>query len=617
MTMLLDQAPELTQGPLAYDTPWTDDAPYQFRTLAGLSFGNPVQLVEVVQSMLTDGSLVKVTGHDNREVTFRLMVSAHDGESMSLAEAALRAQERAERPSPLVWQPPMVDAWPAVYDVVSMKVENDHAGDWDIDERYRHHRFYLVTMTCLPWVRDLEPTVIPALPVPTNPGTPATYTTIDTASDSTGWAVARCHSHHYTSASMSTGSTSGNTYIRGTGTLEYTSGLGWMGLRVAGSSFSMSGDPYLTVDAAGNVAPEGGVRISYREGSSVEWITVTAIAEQPGSDPAWTRYFFEVPDTFTALRVEGWWSGTASPSVRTLSVYEIGRTDRIEINGSNGFQIARTATVGGSAPTQAAIQFDATPDPLVGSTAVIYTGLSPAVPLRNHLTSSATVTVDAAKISGAYNDLSSAMVYRIPVSQFSQSTYSLLARLSSTGTFAVNWSAKVVASDGSAIPGSELVVSGTALLTNSTSEPWRIHDLGAIPMTVVGIEGTTTHKVEVSISMTSGGASVLLDEAWLFDTDDDRGAVTIVHEPSAFQLTTIEVRSPELDAPRPAVVGTWVTHGTQDITRLSSMGTHMFKPGLLHVFTATDLAKYASCTLTYYRRHHTHPGPDLVVEAAA
>lgn len=609
-----EQPYELTQGDIVYDGPISPDTPYTFHTLApGSDLGNPVPVVEEVRSMLTDGSLAVVSSHANRTITFRLMIEAFDGLALAEAEAVLMAEKMADRPSRLIYTPMASDAWPAAFDVVHMNIERDYEDDlWDLDERMHARRFYRVTWECLPWASDVDPTVIPALPVPTNPGVPATYTTIDTASTSTGWAVTRCHAEHYTSASMSTGSTSGNTYIRGTGTLEYTSGLGWMGLRVAGSSFSMSGDPYLTVDAATNVVADGGVRISY-QASTPTWVTVTAIASEALSAD-WTRHYFEVPDTFTALRVEGWWSGVASPSVRTLDVYEIGRTDRVEINGSNGFQIARTATVGGSAPTQAALTFDATPDPLLGSTALIYTGQSPAIPLRNHRTSSATVTVDATKISGAYNDLSSAMVVRVPVSQFSQSTYSLLARLSSTDTITVNWSAKVVASDGSAIPGSELVVSGSALLTNTTADAWKIHDLAAIQMPVVAIEGTTTHKVEVSISMTSGGASVLIDEGWLLDTD--QGAVTVVHEPSAFQLTTVEVRSPELDSPRPAVVGTWVTHGTQDISRLASPGTHLFEPGLLHVFTATDLAKYASCTLTYYRRHHTHPGPDRAVEAA-
>lgn len=615
--MTLDQPHELTQGSLVYDSDLDPDVPWAFTTLAEDStFGNPVPLVEEVRSMLTDGSLAVVTGHGNREVSFRLQVAAADGQAMAQAEAALMAEKMAERPSPLVWTPPMVGAWPAVFDVVHMDIQRDHSAGWDIDERFRQHRFYTITLVCLPWARDPEATVIEALPRPTDPNLPATYQVIDACTSLTGWEV----TDNYGGWTGEAISLPGDGSIQASGTATASTSPRYLNLNRTGS-VTMGTTPYLTVDVVQShtLQPlDSPIAIAVTSGGqgtgNLPILAMQAI-EIAGVGPA-TRYIVEPPATFTKLFVSaGWVARPGGSTALYWRIYEVGRTDRIEVNGSSGFQIARTAEVGGTAPTQAALSFDAGPDPLIGSSALVYTGSSEVVPMRTLRTSSATVTVDTTMISGARNDLSAPMVFRVPVSRLSQATYTLLARLSFTGSKTVAWQARVMSSTGTSIPGSDLVVSGSSLITNSTTDPWRIHSLAAIQMPVIAVEGSTTHVVEVTLSMTSGGNTVTVDEGWLCDTD--AGAVTVLHEPSSYQLSSVELRSPQLDAPRSAVIGTWLTYGTQDISRLvDAFGAHLFKPGLLHVFTATDLAKYATCELTYYRRYHTHPGPDLPEDAA-
>lgn len=613
--MTFTQQHELTWGALFLDSIAEPDAPYRITTMSnGANFGKPMPLVEEVRSMLTDGSLSVTTGHDNRTITVTVCIEALDGESLALGEAALMAERSAEQVAPLVWTPPAGDAWAAVFDVVRVDMERDYDTDWDFIEVSQSVRYYTLTFECLPWARDLLPTVIEAIPAPEDPDVPAVYETISDVSGTSDWTPSICHPGHFTSLTEDSGTDTYGTYYRAYAYDNFTNSTGFI-VAIRSASTSLAGFPYLTVDVEMTSNPSAGQAAPYLRVSNATGIPLTAPVAQVALSATVRRYYFEgLPDTIANLRVSSWWSVKTTHATRRMKIYEIGRTDRIEIDGTSGFQVARTAVVGGSAPTQAALTFDAGTDPLLGSTALIYTGQSPVIPMRNVLDTSASVTPDAAMISGAQNDLSSPMVFLVPVARLSDSTYSLLARMNFLTTAVINWSARIVAEDGSDIPGSEVVVTGARAALNDTADPWMIHELGAMQLPVIAVEGESTHAIEVTITGPTGAGVVDVDEAWLCDTTN--GAVTVIHEPSAFQLTTIELRSPGLGAPRPAVIGTWVDHGTQNIQRLVTvLGTHLFKPGLLHVFTATDLAKYAGCTLTYFRRHHSHPGPDLPDEA--
>lgn len=610
--MTLEQPHELTWGDLVITSSATPLTAWRCEALADSGYGNPVPLVQAIRSMLTDGSLEVVTGYDNRELTVKIRLVADDGESLAMAEAAFMAEVLAQNPSPLLWTPPVINSWTAAFDIVRVTLKRGYERDWSHAERFNQKRFYELTMVALPWARDLETTVIEALPVPPDPDDPVVYDVIDACDDETGWTSQKCHTDHWGTVTIDNGTDGPGTYVRVYATNQYVSGTGYLAA-IRPGSVSLAGLPYLTVDVIASNNPNSPknralLRISV-VASGVPY-EATSIQVLPSGV---TRYFFEgLPDSFTGLQIRSWWNAAGPLSTRRTNIYEIGRTDRIEVDGTAGFQIARTAFVGGSAPTQAALTFSGGTDPLVASTALVYTGSSPAVSMRSLLdVTGHTITTDAAMISGGFNDLSVAMVFLVPVAQLSDSTYSLLARCNFTGSVSINWAAKIVDSTGADIPGSEVVASGTRLATNPTADPWFIHDLAAIQLPVIALEGSTSHAVEVTISMSSGGSGVDVDECWLFDTDN--GAVTVIQEPSDdFDLTAIEYRSPGLGAPRPAVFGTWDVYGDQDISRLvTSLGTHLFWPGPLHVFTATDGAKYAGCELEYYRRHHTHPGPDL------
>lgn len=615
------QPHELTWGTLVLSSEEETDLPYRFEALVGMAFGNPAPMVEVVRSYLDNGELAVRTGWGNREdVPVFVRISALDADGLAQGEAALAAEFMASEHSPLVWTPPTLGAWPMVFEVVTVTPERDWQVDagtsWDYREKYTTSRVYKFNFTTRPFTHAPEATIIPALPVPEEPDEPADYSVVDACGSTTGWAP------------LFMGSTwSGTSFAAASGALSIAGTIGTGSNNSVSESMirtgavSMAGTPYLTVDISasrnlgGVPAPPSDFWVAYDtvspiSGPSVVAHQVVATADLGGGR---TRFYFDAPATFGQVRIaRSVVQRTNAATSYSFSVSEVGRTDRLGIDGTNGFQVARTVLVEGTAPTAAAIRIDSGTDPLIGSTAMVYTGQSPVIPLRalcSNTGSLGDLDVDATKMSGATNDLSVAMVFRVPIAQLSDATYTVLARLDFLGAKTFAWQARLVAADGSTIPGSDLVLSGTVLLRNDTADPLRIHALAAPRLPVIVTEGETTDAVELTLSMPTDGASVRIDEGWLVNTTN--GAVTIVHEPSAFQLTAIELRSAQLGAPRPSVYGTWSGGRVQDITRLARLGTHRFEPGLLHIFTATDLAKYAPTELEYYRRYFLHPGPAL------
>ena len=617
MTLLYSQAHELTWGALALDAEVAPDLPFRIDTMAdGSTLGNPVPMVEIVESMLTDGSLSTVTSYGNREVTFRVRVAAPDGLALAQGESALTAEAMADRPAPLVWRPPSGDAWPCVFDVVTAKLDGDYSDGWDLDESMRACLYYTLTLECLPWTHPEETVIIPALPVPEDPEADQVIETVDDCESLAGWTGAvNPAASGWTDLSLT--QSSGAVRYSGmkmAGTNGYDT---YMSLTRTGAEVDMTTTPYLIVDLRLWSSPP---RISLRfNGDMSTPYTPVAIERHDVTLDRW-KVYFEAPESFTSVTIITFQPKT-SQHLRYLYAFDISRTDRLPAADSDGYQVARTAFVGGTAPTQAAVRFattlDGDPgvDQLMTRTAMIYTGANPAVTLRPLVETSAPTAPDASTVSGTSNNLSAPTVALVPVSKVAEANFALFARLKFTGTITVSWSANLVDSTGADFPGSDVVESGSMLLTHA-SNVWAIHQLGTIPLPILADLGDdSTHQIELTISMSSGGASVLFDDGWLLD--DDNGAVTVINTTATTGPYKLELRSPQLDSPRPAIIGTWAAYGSQDVTRMADrMGTHLFKPGLLYMLTVADGMKYAPCELEYYERFHTRPGPALVPSEA-
>lgn len=566
------------------------DVGYAIEAMAdGTSFGNPEALIEVVKSLLTDGSLAVLEGWDNRQAPIRLRLSAPTsvaGPALAEAEKALMLAVQASSKAPLVYVPPAQDAVTCVFDVVAAKLERDVSDGWDIDEIRREYRFYLLTLTCLPFAHPPNTVVVPALALP--PGSPTTVV-IDTCDSTTGWSGVSSSNVTGTSLTASSG------YVEFAGTGTGSGQPPSIGLTRTGS-VTMGATPYLriTISAqnAWDTSPDNS--FTFTAGGVTSLVRPIATAATAGS----VDYYVQPPASFDSMTVRGYSYGTeAAPIWRR--VHEVARTDTIPGSGTTR-QRARTAAVSGSAPTQAAIRlFDATPADL-GDDILVYTSrnvnLSPQ--LRPWRVTSASVTPDTARISGGRNNLSTPMVFRIPTANLNKGTYALLANINAQAPGDLSWSARMVDAAGSTTLGSTVTTSGTVSLTTGG---YKVLNLGALSLPVVSIEGD--QLVELTLTGTS---DLVVDEGWLFDLDN--GALTWVRN-TASDLHWIEIRSPELAAARPSVYAGTGAVGSNPVCidyMCESFGAHRFEPGLMQVFTVASSSLVTQSELEFYPRYHSH-----------
>lgn len=365
----------------------------------------------------------------------------------------------------------------------------------------------------------------------------------------------------------------------------------------------MSGNPYLAVD----------VRSSHSSVRGVPTVTIDGVVKTPISADSiaggLTRIYVATGN-FTTLAVSvPQQTGPAvsgSDDTFTLDVANVARTDTIGDKANSTLrQQSRTATVGGSAPTQAAIRlFDATPAAL-GSEILVHTSRNTAwqPPLRKWRASGSAVTADAARVSGGRNTLAIPSVFRAPAAYFTEGTYSLMALMSISTSAVLGWSARMVSSTGAATVGSSVTVSGS--ITVPVTSGYQILNLAAIPLPVVKAEAD--QMVELTLT---GTANMTLDEGWLCGLHD--GVLTWIRDTDS--LSWIEIRSPELGAARPSIYGGTGAKGANSIdvswkaagSTYGSFGTHRFEPGLMQIFTVTSTSLVSQSEIEFYPRFHSH-----------
>lgn len=579
----------LTWGALDFVTQTPAADGYLLEAIGGESnFGNPKAEIQIIRSLLTDGSLAVLEGWDNREVPIRLRLSAPDvdaGPALAAAESALMAEIQTVSKAPLIYTPPASSAAACVFDVVAATLERDNANEWDKEEKMREYRYFTLTLTCLPFARPEDTVVVPAVSAP--PVTPA-VTVVDACTSLTGW-----------SAIVGTTSLVGSDGVR----VSHATSLPSM--RRSGS-VSMTGTPYLVVQTRALRVNSGGPPAFAETTVAVDGVVLTPVATTGSISMGDRRLYFSTPafTTLTFTITEPWVGGSGTPTSQNIEVYQIERTDSLPTAGS-ARQQSRTATVAGSAPTQAAIRlYDATPA-VLGTEILVHssrnTGWQPA--LRPFRTSSATVTADSAMVSGARNTLTSSMVFRMSADRFTEGTYSLMARMSVSTSAALGWSARMVSSAGATTVGSSVVVSGST--TVPVTSGYQVLNLAAIPLPVVKAEAD--QMVELTLT---GTANMTLDEAWLFGLHD--GVLTWIRD--ADSLTWIEIRSPELGAARPSIYGGTGAKGANSIdvswkaagSTYGSFGSHRFEPGLMQIFTVTSTSLVSQSEIEFYPRYHSH-----------
>lgn len=585
------------------------DTDWKIETAGGSDFGNPQPLVELLRSLLTDGSVAVKHGFDNRTVTLHVQIHAVDGEALAQAEAALMAEQLADDPAPLVWVPPVNGSAPCVFDVVTANLDRGYPEVWDRLERKRGQRFYTLTLSCLPWARTEDPTIMEALPAA--PASPTTVS-IDTCDSTTGWAADFTPVSEWSGTSLTA---TGLGYIQAAGAWDaFPAGnIGNIILTRTGV-VTMGATPYLVVDVTTQAA-DPGVKAARYYAKFDAGAKVSPVAKINGTNGR-TLLYFRPPESFTTAKFYSEYEAKAvSVHDAAFRIHDVSRTDAIAVSGSTARQASREVEVLGSAPTTAGLRLytDEAADTL-GRQVLVYTrpggdGFQP--PLRRWLSSSGTVDTDATLISGARNTLNSAMSFLIPADQLEAATYALLVRLSkaTTGTYTINWSAKITDLAGADVFGSETIASSSAPIANlAPAYGYSIRPLAAVTLPPIELDDPAAYAVKITLSMDADGADTTIDEAWLCDVDN--GALTVVDLPATAAVSWLEIRSPELDSPRPAVfVGTGGSdlEGGVEVSRYAAgFGVHRFLPGTMQVFTACSGSVHSQSEIEFYLRAHSH-----------
>lgn len=587
----------LTWGVLQLSGPDDSEASFSIDSVReGTNFGNPQPVVEIVQSLLTDGVLAAVTGWENREIPLHLRISANDGEAMAEAEAALMQQVLLDQPPPLEWIGPAGSSAPTVFDVVVARLDQDTADGWDVDEKWQGHRYYLLTLTCLPFARAVEATTVPALPVPADPET-EDRTVVDDCTSTTGW-----------SRETNGGSPTGPTLVGGqavevTATIDSASDY----LRlVRTGSIAVPTDYYLAVDVLGASLGSGWSSGTWR--ARLDGVWVTPVARTYDGESSSIRLFFADVGTISELAIEvDFTSGKGGTGGTTpLTVYNVATTDTLGSSStSTRLQQSRLVDVLGSMPTNAVLRFyDATPA-VLGKEMLVYTTRNTdwQPNLRRWLDTSEAPTTDASMISGARHTLATPTVYLVPAYLLTSGTYAIMARVrDASGGSDLTWTAKMTTLGGADAVASSVEVSGTVTIPITWHGGlFEILDLGALVLPVVEVEGA---NFAVSLTL-EGAASMQIDEVWLFNLDD--GTLTWVRDEE--ELTWIEIRSPDLGASRPSVYGGRNVLGTGSACidwKCQSFGAHRFEPGTMQIFTVCTDSLVSQCEIEFFPRFHSH-----------
>lgn len=589
----MSQPHSLTWGDirLAGDT-IDPDADFVIEAMAnGTKLGTAKALTEFVKSLQVDGSLAVMNGHDNAETVLQLRVSAPDGKpagpAVAKAAGALAANASADPIPPLTWISPLEDAATCVYDVYAADPVRDEGEGWDLDEEMRECRYFTVTMSRHPFARPLNPVVVPTLPTP--PPTPTTIV-IDDCNSLTNWsAPAGTISLASSIISSSTTASGVKPSVRRT------------------SAVSMGSSPYLAVKVYAAVFQSGAQPIIGDPEVKINGVVVNPVAAS-GISSSRTLYF--ATGNFATLEATSPYfnSGGSAATIR-VSVDKVERTDVLPLTGTTRQQ-SRTATILGSAPTQAAIRvYDPTPAAL-GSDVLVYTTRNSFVspPLRPFLASAASTTSDTGMISGARNPLSAPTVCRIPAASLLDGMYGLVGRLNVTTAGTLGWSVRIVDSTGAATIGSGVTDSGS--IEVPVTGGYRAINLAAMLLPPVEVEGT--QLVEITIT---GTANMTWDEFWLFNLTE--GSLTWIRD--ADSMTWIEIRPPELGR-LPSIYGGTGAFGTNPVcvdyktigADYGAADQHYADPGLIQVFAVTSTSLKAQTDLWFYPRYL-----DAVIDEAA
>lgn len=614
------------------------DAPYGIEF--GSDFGNPENVVEVVQTLLRDGEVLEADRRTNRTLTLTVLVESADLLALAQAEAALIAECDRQR-NTLTIDPGDGIAPATVFDTFRSQprwVRNDTMES-------QGFRRYTLTIPTLPHGRSTTLTTEVA------EGIPSVGTTVNAADSLTGWStptavVPGATFGSYVAASPQPSSmiaVDTTTKVEGAGSVAAKAwkAIGNRVEQVLPTGDGTQVDTSLTLTQAINITAGSYLSFAvkldntvgkivnsqygnYQEYGTLDTFTITtattsrtyynAKTSYASTSPllrdaiiealpnGWTRYTFQIGTAMSVTSLT-WTSEHVVPYVDDLADVERPRIliDQVAIAASAtlGNQVLKNIDVGGSARTTGSIHVAAPSDSVTLGPTLIFTAPKRLVadgwrPDIKQFVQSGASTGTVGGRTGVYTAVNSAYggggpVFTVPASSLQSGAYTL-AMLG-------YWNSPLspITVEASLMMGTTVVSTQELDVTLTTSLlTWQFQVLGTmyLPPTMVQLPSTSA-TVRFRIKST-GNAPIGVDNIYLLPVEGDLSIVdcgTGTVGPAASSHLWID--SPSPDQPQG---GYWrgATPNRSDALSAWSTtvvpGTHTFEAGPMLAFAVSDAA---------------------------
>lgn len=562
------------------DSGWIEAAGgYEIRALAGVSFGNPVQIRTELPSSLQDGGLVSIEGYENRTMSITVMVRATDAAGLAQGESDLAAV--TSRAGELRWTPPAEHGETTVYAVQSSDLQWVTADDdWDLNAMGVYnlpHMMYRIDLICLPFGFGVDEVTVPALADGTGTGSTVTpvVTSIWAGSGSLSvWAA----NETLTGRVLGVERPGQPTGVRN----RDQAAPGAYGILTLSSLPSLGSDRWVRLEwvaSGGMQSPLMGVIAA---GGSRQWVPPTSV--QGG----FTYYLLTSGQAAGAVGLE--W--LFQPDVH-FAVLSVARQNLMSATTTTK-QLTSSIRVHGTARTPASLRLGHA-TMWLGET-LVYSwrdGGDFYSPVLSQYATAATVTAavtDTAAVNGRNFVVKPGQpaVFEVPISRVPAGGYTIPLRVKAATSSGRSVTVTTVAGNvvDQVATSRVRVISVTPVHTiqSGTSAP--------VTLPVVRALAGSAALVRISISVAAGEADLLLDEAYL--CHDAIGALTVVN---CGLKRRLRIDSPTVGSPEPTMwigdAANWSDAYHVPQTLAAAAEIHEWEDGIVNVLTSCSAPNVA------------------------
>lgn len=552
--------------------------PYSVAADSTVSIGDPEATVESVPSGLADGDLEGNVRYGNRTYELPIYIEGATLGELAQYEADLRRELRSS--GLMLAHEPGDDFSPtSVHEVLRSQLTTQRN---DVHESHLIRAFTL-SLTCAPFARSEELTVVDALPVAA-----AAPTVVDTCDSATGWSA----KVNGTTASVSTTWEAGAVSVvelvdPAPQTLE---------LKRTGS-ITFTDSRYLVAEIGYNPTL-GQVPVKLAVDGAKPRVATSIRILSAG----WFEYSWDMTGVSSLTTAN--FSAYTSAAVADLKIREV-RKMGAPVTIANR-QVSRILEVGGTERTPASIHVEAddgTSD--LGLTIVsTYPARYPTAgfdPAMSRWYSAGTRTSDVTSVSGwRYRLDNGFFVAQAPALSFPDGGYQMAGLIAASVEGDYEVASLVQTRKGGTILKEW---ANNEVVHLFTSPNWALVDLGVPSLPILRAESGTDVVLAVKVRQTNGadlvGVTVEAQDAWMLPVDEDCGLEVVLTDKAHLWLDSPTTTS---GVPRVLEGDSADRSGATFPLKGARSGVHVLSPGLTGVTVITSVATAPKVSASYYKR---------------